>query len=170
MGVVRQSEKRPPEFVSRILGPEKARKPHDSSGFSGVYAQNLPTNSAEEAHLLTTFGGTTVHSWQIPDIPGATLVYPNQDRKFEHDDIVDAVVEAQDGRVICRGQCLFTGHRVLGLAFSNEKGREIACCDLVHLTSDFAIPDHGEEGDLGCDHCPLGSLCNDAVCSAFPWN
>ena len=44
--------KRAPKSVFRILGPEKARKPHDFSGFSGVYPQNLPTNSVEEAELV----------------------------------------------------------------------------------------------------------------------
>jgi hypothetical protein len=41
--------KYPPESSSRILVPEKPWKPHDFSGFSSVHAQNLPTNSVEEA-------------------------------------------------------------------------------------------------------------------------
>ena len=42
-----------PEFMSQILGPEKARKPHDSLGFCSVHAQNLPTNSVEEAFFFS---------------------------------------------------------------------------------------------------------------------
>jgi hypothetical protein len=49
-----------PEFMSQILGPEKARKPHDSLGFCSVHAQNLPTNSVEEAHFKeTSYGSST---------------------------------------------------------------------------------------------------------------
>ncbi|MHB9050214.1 MAG: hypothetical protein ACYC35_30220, partial [Pirellulales bacterium] len=47
--VLRPTKKLPPEFVFQILDPGEARKPHDSSGFITVYAQNLPTNSDEEA-------------------------------------------------------------------------------------------------------------------------
>jgi hypothetical protein len=38
--------------VSRIVGPQKAWKPHDFSGFNSVYAKNPPTNSFEEAEIM----------------------------------------------------------------------------------------------------------------------
>ena len=49
--VLWQSEKRPQEFVSRFFGPQRARKPRDSSGFRGVYAQDLPRNFDEHPFI-----------------------------------------------------------------------------------------------------------------------
>jgi hypothetical protein len=45
----RENKYQTPEFVTRILGPQKARKSRVFSGSSTIYTQNLPTNSDEEA-------------------------------------------------------------------------------------------------------------------------
>lgn len=87
--------------------------------------------------------------WYIPGAYHATLVYRNRGYESLHDETVKEVSAAQGGRILGAAQCLFTGQRVLGLAFPSDKQRDIACSGLAEMFSGFRFPDDGEEGDPG---------------------
>lgn len=100
----------------------------------------------------------------------ATVLYANQDRAFCYDDPIREFAESQGGVVIAAAQCLFTGQRIIGLAFPNEQQRDTASRDIASLSADIAFADEGQQADAGCQGCPFFRFCVDEARRAYRRN
>jgi len=98
------------------------------------------------------------------------LAYPNRGRQFRYDKPIRELVDVQGGLVIGAAQCLFTGQRIIGLAFPNEQRRDATCDGVAGLSPDISFTGDGERNDPGCEGCPFLRHCVDEARAAGRWN